>query len=195
MPRKGEIKGNRLDTTSYDYGIGWTSNTNQEFYFDLEDEAIIRQHTWCTCTDRFGYTRVETNIKIDGKYRRKSLAQVLTGENDIDHNDQNPFNNRRSNLRSADRSDQTANQHLKKNNTSGVTGVYYYPYRNRWIASLQKNKRTVLLKYYKNFDDAVKARLEAEIKYFGEFAPQKHLFSKYGIDDEQSVASEGGVCI
>lgn len=27
-----------------------------------------------------------------------------------------------------------------------------------------------------------KARLKAEIKYFGEFAPQKHLFCQYGIN-------------
>lgn len=30
-------------------------------------------------------------------------------------------------------------------------------------------------------EDATKARLAAEAKYFGEFAPQKHLFEEYGI--------------
>lgn len=182
MPRKGEIKGNKLDIESFDYGVGWTSNTNLEFYFDLEDVDIIKQHTWCSCTDRYGYTRVETNIKVDGKYKRRSLAQVLTGENDIDHNDKNPFNNRRSNFKIATRSDQTANQNLKKNNTSGVTGVYWFKTRNRWVAELQKDKIKVFKEYYKNFDDAVKARLNAEKQYFGEFAPQKHLFKEYGIE-------------
>ena len=32
-----------------------------------------------------------------------------------------------------------------------------------------------------NQEDAIKARLKAELKYFGEFAPQKHLFKQYGI--------------
>lgn len=181
MPCKGEIKGNKLDTQSFDYGIGWTSNTNQEFYFDLEDENIIRQHTWCTCTDRFGYTRVETNIKINGKYKRKSLAQVLTGENDVDHNDKNPFNNRRCNLKKATRSDQTANQNLKKNNTSGVTGVHWDKTHNYWVASLQKDKKRIFQERYADFYQAVMARLKAEVKYFGEFAPQQHLFAQYGI--------------
>lgn len=185
MPRKGEIKGNKLDITSFNYGVGWTSNTNLEFYFDLEDIDIVRQHTWFSCTDRYDYTRVETNIKIDGKYKRKSLAQVLTCEDDIDHNDKNPFNNRRSNFKIATRSDQTANQNLKKNNTSGVTGVSWFKTKNRWVAELQKDKIKVFKKYYKNFDDAVRARLEAEKKYFGEFAPQKHLFEQYGISQPE----------
>ena len=30
-------------------------------------------------------------------------------------------------------------------------------------------------------DDAIKARLEAEAKYYGEFAPQRHLFKEYNI--------------
>lgn len=30
-------------------------------------------------------------------------------------------------------------------------------------------------------DDAIKARLNVEVKYFGEFAPQKHLYKQYGI--------------
>ena len=32
-----------------------------------------------------------------------------------------------------------------------------------------------------NKEDAIKARLEAEAKYYGDFAPQKHLFEEYGI--------------
>ena len=31
-------------------------------------------------------------------------------------------------------------------------------------------------------DDAIKARLLAEVKYFGDFAPQRHLFKQYGIE-------------
>lgn len=37
------------------------------------------------------------------------------------------------------------------------------------------------LGYFDNKDDAIKARLYAEQKYFKEFAPQKHLYEQYGI--------------
>ena len=29
-----------------EYGIGWTSNTNEEFYFDLEDYDKIKDYCW-----------------------------------------------------------------------------------------------------------------------------------------------------
>ena len=31
-------------------------------------------------------------------------------------------------------------------------------------------------------EDAIKARLMAEKKYFGYFAPQRHLFEEYGVN-------------
>ena len=34
---------------------------------------------------------------------------------------------------------------------------------------------------FNDFEEAVKTRLEAENKYYGEFAMQKNLFEKYGI--------------
>ena len=40
-------------------------------------------------------------------------------------------------------------------------------------------------------DDAIKARLTAEARYFKEFAPQKHLFEKYGIITQQNDLYEG----
>ena len=46
------------------------------------------------------------------------------------------------------------------------------------------NRKEILLGTYENFDDAVRARLEGEKKYFGEFAPQKHLFAQYGIEED-----------
>lgn len=42
------------------------------------------------------------------------------------------------------------------------------------------NKR-INLGIYSNFEEAVKVRLEAEKKYYGEFAPHRDLFEKYNI--------------
>ena len=46
------------------------------------------------------------------------------------------------------------------------------------------NKRNINLGSYQNKKDAIRARLVAEKQYFGEFAPQRHLFKEYGIEDE-----------
>ena len=45
------------------------------------------------------------------------------------------------------------------------------------------NRKNISLGSYETFEEAVKARLEGEKKYFGEFAPQRHLFAQYGIED------------
>ena len=43
---------------------------------------------------------------------------------------------------------------------------------------------------FSNKDDAIKARLNAEAKYFGKFAPQRHLFEQYGINTKQNDLKE-----
>ena len=44
------------------------------------------------------------------------------------------------------------------------------------------NQKSIWLGEYVDKDDAIKARLLAEVKYFGDFAPQRHLFRQYGIE-------------
>ena len=44
----------------------------------------------------------------------------------------------------------------------------------------------MFLGHFDNKDDAIRARLNAEVKYFGEFAPQKHLYEQYGIKTPQN---------
>ena len=68
-----------------------------------------------------------------------------------------------------------------KNNTSGITGVSWDKRLQKWSVRLQVNGERIILGNYVNKNDAIKARLEAEKKYFGEFAPQQHLFQEYGI--------------
>ena len=55
---------------------------------------------------------------------------------------------------------------LCKNNTSGVTGVYWEKSTNKWNARIEFQKRKINLGYFSSFEDAVNARKEAEEKYF-----------------------------
>ena len=43
---KTSKKYNKYDLSG-EYGIGWTSNTNKEFYFDLDDYGKIKDICWC----------------------------------------------------------------------------------------------------------------------------------------------------
>ena len=41
--------------------------------------------------------------------------------------------------------------------------------RNKWIAQITVNYKNIHLGRYENIEDAIKARKEAEVKYFGEY--------------------------
>lgn len=62
---------------------------------------------------------------------------------------------------------QSYNRHTQNNNTSGRCGVSYYSARNNWEAYISFEGVFIKLGYFTNFEDAVKAREEAELKYYG----------------------------
>ncbi len=105
-----------------------------------------------------------------------------------DHADRNPLNNRRSNLRPATTEENNRNRTIFKNNTSGIMGVNFEPKRNGWRARLYVNGKRLELGVFKLKDDAIKARLYAELKYYKDFAPQRHLFKQYGILEDDFLA-------
>ena len=55
---------------------------------------------------------------------------------------------------------------------------------SKWRARIMVRGKEVKLGYFDDFNDAVIARLIGEYKYFGDFAPQKHLWEKYGLTQE-----------
>lgn len=57
---------------------------------------------------------------------------------------------------------------LFKNNTSGVRGVSWHTARKMWVVRIQDGGKTKTIGYYKDIDDAAKARKEAVKKKYGE---------------------------
>lgn len=90
----------------------------------------------------------------------------------IDHIDQNPGNNKISNLRNASFAENSWNFKMHSNNTSGSTGVYWIKRRQRWSARIYKNNQEIHLGYFVNKVDAAAARRAGELHHYGAFAPQ-----------------------
>ena len=168
-------KYNKYDLSG-EYGIGYTSNTNEPFYFDLEDYNKIKDICWHNSN---GYIRTNSSNKTINIHR-----VILEIEDDriIDHKNRNPLDNRKENLRICTKLENNSNISIPKNNKSGIIGVYFDKGTNKWHTRIQKNYKNFYLGSFINKEDAIKTRLEAEKKYFGEFAPQKHLFKKYNIE-------------
>ena len=173
-------KYNKYDLSG-DFGIGWTSNTNQEFYFDLEDYDKIKNYCWCESIKHNVYHSLVTRDPISGK---TILMHHILGCKYYDHINRNPLDNRRANLRPCTQSENSTNRPIQSNNTSGVIGVSWNKARKKWKARITTNHQEIHLGYFINKEDAIRTRLRAEQKYFKEFAPQRHLFEQYGITEQ-----------
>lgn len=83
-------------------------------------------------------------------------------ENHIDHIDRNKSNNKYSNLREVSPQCNMQNVGLLKNNTSGVTGVYYNKESEKWVAGIKINRKGKNLGVFDTFNEAVMRRYEEE---------------------------------
>ena len=177
-------KYNKYDLSG-DYGIGWTTNTNKEFYFDLEDYEKIKNYCWIEDVGTTGYSSVRA--RVSGENKKVIIHWIIMDEKWCDHIDRDPFNNRKDNLRKTNRTENNRNHSIGKNNTVGIIGIYWNKRNNNWRSSITVNRKRIELGSYKNKDDAIFARLQAEQKYFGEFAPQRHLFEQYKINEKEKI--------
>jgi hypothetical protein len=177
------VKRNQYDVEIYEdnygrYMIGHTFNTNASFYFDVDDYDKIKDYCWYEVTQRHNYHRLEaysSELKRPIKFHH-----IINGSN-CDHIDRDPLNNRKYNLRKCTQKENTYNHSMRIDNTSGVSGVHWDKMRNKWVSRIGVNGKTKLLGRFDNKDDAIKTRLEAELQYYKDFAPQKHLYEQYGI--------------
>lgn len=151
---------------SGDYGIGYTTD-GKEFYFDLEDYDLIKNYCWYIRDN--GYVINKSNGITTHMHR---LVMGIQGKEDnifVDHiSNQDKNDNRKRNLRLVTHSENMQNVGIRNNNTSGCTGVNYDKKRRKWRSRICCNKTKYELGLFDEYEDAVKARKEAEIKYFGE---------------------------
>lgn len=87
----------------------------------------------------------------------------------IDHIDRNRTNNKIENLRLATKAENGRNANIQKNNTTGVTGVYWRGKRKKFEAQIRDNGKLKSLGYFNRIEDAKSARERAEVNIFGEF--------------------------
>lgn len=114
------------------------------------------------------------DIRIDGiMYREHHLAWLYVyGEwpwLGIDHKDRITDHNWIDNLRVATQKENILNSSIRKDNRSGVKGVYWFKTRNRWCSRIQHNGKTNFLGYFYNIEDAAAAYAEASARLHGEF--------------------------
>lgn len=130
---------------------------------DIDDLDFCKKHIWTVTRDRI-------STKIDGK--RKYLHRLIMNCPDdmyVDHINRDTYDNRKANLRICTNQENNRNKGLYSHNTSGKTGVVWDKSRNKWKAQIVVNDKCIFLGRFTEKEDAIKARQEAEDKYFGDY--------------------------
>jgi len=92
-----------------------------------------------------------------------TTGSVPTGV--VDHIDGNGTNNRIENLREVSTAENQRNLKKRSDNLSGVTGVHFSASKQKWIAQIKVNRKSVFIGSFNVFNEAVEARKIAEHKY------------------------------
>ena len=150
-----------------DIAIGTTS-TKQTFMVDASDLPLVRDYCWHI--NKNGYV---VACAKNGASPELRLHRFVTGVTDdtvcVDHKNWDKTDNRKSNLRLATKSQNNINIKRRIDNTSGYTGVSVTR-GGKYLARISIDGARYYLGVYEFFEDAVKARHDAELLMHGEWS-------------------------
>lgn len=159
---------NRYDLSG-EFGIGWTRD-DYEFYFDIEDYDRIKNYCWHRHQDGYLRTRIDrVNDKNIYILMHNLIFEKCDKNNNLDHINGKPFDNRKDNLRECTHMDNMKNVKLPSNNTSGIKGVYFSKRENKWKASIRFKNKPMHLGTFNTKEEAIDIRIKKEIELYGEY--------------------------
>lgn len=134
--------------------------------FVRNDGTAYRRTSQIKSRHHSGYYITVVNGK---RYRVHHLIFLyMTGklpEGDVDHINGNRIDNRWVNLRVVTKAENQKNQGVRRDNTSGITGVYYYPPLNKYHAQITVDGKRIHLGYFSTKEEAIVVREKAKRRF------------------------------
>lgn len=114
-------------------------------------------------------------IGIEHNYylTHRIIWKMMTGEDPadiIDHEDTDRLNNRWKNLRETANGKNIQNSKLRIDNKSGVKGVHWDAWHQKWAAVLTTDGKSIKLGRFSSLEEATNVITQARLKAHGEFA-------------------------
>lgn len=143
---------------TYDQGTG-------EFRWRIQASNGVKPGDVAGSIGPYGYRR----LQIGGKcYKAHRVAWLMVhGVNapkGIDHINGKPDDNRMCNLRLANQFENLQNTAMRRNNTSGYPGVYWFKPLKKWRAKIMCNRKEYALGQFDSAEDAAEAYRKAKAK-------------------------------
>ncbi len=144
--------------------------TGQIVFIDDEDYGNVSSHNW-SMWGRY------VSGWVNGK--TTSIHRLVVGANKgevVDHINHNTLDNRKENLRVCSQSENMRNKRKASNSKHGMNGICRIKYgrmnRHRYRVRITVAGDRKEIGLFDNLEDAQKARIEAEEKYYGEYRYQ-----------------------
>ena len=130
---------------------------------DLEDVDKCKNHRWNLTVQKYVANHILGGLHnyVMNFEPPKDKSKV------VNHIDRDRKNCRKYNLEITTYQVNGINKGKQSNNTSGFPGVSWDNYHGKWEAHIKLNGKKKFLGYHINIEDAVKARQEGEVEYFG----------------------------
>jgi hypothetical protein len=137
----------------------------------VDDDMYDYLSQWKWFYHKNGYAL--RSYRKDGNYKKERMHRAVINAPagyDVDHINGNKLDNRKSNLRTATRSQNNYNKSAQSNSTSGFKGVSWSKQKNKWRARIHVDKKEINLGFFEYKVDAVFAYNEAAMKHHQKFA-------------------------
>lgn len=143
-----------------------------EFFVDDADDDIASSRAWRAKRNK----KDLTVYVVSGQPRRgdwvalhRVITNPLTGMC-VDHINGNGLDNRRRNLRLCTHAENVRNRGTFRNNSTGVKGVVWSKYHQKYQGQLRLDGKTVHVGYFSSIEDAEIAVRERRESLHGAFA-------------------------
>lgn len=132
---------------------------------DLEDVEKIKDLRWYHCEGHCPKHVTKIKSIILSRY----ILGITNNDTLVDHKDGDWLNNRKSNLRIANKSTNAMNSKRRIDNNSGTRGISWSKEKKKWHVYITLNKKRKFIGYFSNRNEAINQRIKYENKLFGEF--------------------------
>lgn len=147
----------------------YVTNREEPAIVDIDDYDKIKGYNWvndCRRNNTISYSK-----QSNGKRKFIKLHRLILGIDDkkilVDHINGDVLDNRKSNLKVVTAQQNMFNRKKSKNCKSGFNGVRFR--HKKWVVQIGFNGKCIHIGQFDNINEAIKARKEAEEKYFGDY--------------------------
>ncbi len=150
----------------------FTLQDGSKVYFDDKDRALVKKYNWYSHIDAGGKKYAYAN-QYQGNYKNRIVKMhrlILSTDKNVDHANGNGLDNRRENLRIANKSQNGCNRGPQRNNTTGLKGVSFHKKSDKWMARITVEGKAHYLGLFGSKEKAAVAYDKAAKRYHGEFA-------------------------